>query len=147
MVATITKDWVAMILDQRKGPNNMSIDIGQLTFAQLKEIAAIVGGACKSKKVASTCDERPVIVRSYGAGAFFGYLAEKRGNEVLLVRCRRIWNWKGANTLSEIALHGITPQGSRVAEPTPRHRVLDVVEIIDAQPEAVKNLEAAKWSA
>ncbi len=123
----------------------MPIDIGDLTLAQMKEIAAIVGGTCKPKAAKPMCDERPVIVRSYGAGAFFGYLAEKRGNEVLLVRCRRIWNWKGANTLSEIALNGITPQGSRIAEPTPRHIILDVIEIIDAQPACVKILEAAKW--
>ena len=127
----------------------MELNIDELTIAQVREIAKLAGFAgtvsAPTKKRSSKEDGRPVIVRSYGAGAFFGYLAEKWGNEVLLFQCRRIWNWKGANTLSEIALSGITPQGSRIAKPTPRHRVLDVIEIIDAQPKAVEILEAAKW--
>jgi len=129
-----------------------TIDIDSLTLGQLREIKALLGvRSCKakSKRVmvrGESFEELPVIVRSYGAGVFFGYLVRKHENEVDLVRCRRIWNWKGANTLSEIALRGITPNGSRVAEPTPKHKVLDVLEIIEAQPEAVRVLESAKWA-
>ena len=124
-----------------------AINLDDLTLGQLKEITALATatGACAKKDNATTYSELPVIVRSYGAGVFFGYLVHKVENEVDLVRCRRIWNWKGANTLSEIALRGITPKGSRVAEPTPKHKVLDVIEIIDAQPEAVRVLESARW--
>lgn len=123
----------------------MTIDIDSLTFGQLKQIAALVGVA-SPKAPKATLAPRKVVVRSYGAGVFFGTLVAKRGNEVELTGCRRIWNWRGANTLSEIALTGITAKGSRVAKPTPRHTILDVVEIIDAQPAAVDVLEAAEWS-
>jgi hypothetical protein len=126
-----------------------AINLDDLTLGQLKELTALAAatGVCASasKPTVAACAELPVIVRSYGAGVFFGYLTHKHENEVDLVRCRRIWNWKGANTLSEIALRGITPKGSRVAEPTPKHKVLDVIEIIEAQPEAVRVLESARW--
>jgi hypothetical protein len=131
-----------------------TIDLNSLTLGQLKEIKALLGvRSCKVKaKPASGFwtesfeEEGPVIVRSYGAGVFFGYLSKKRDNEVLLLRCRRIWVWKGANTLSELARHGLLPEGSRVSERTAKHRVLDVIEIIDVTHEAMRVLESAVWS-
>jgi hypothetical protein len=129
-----------------------TIDLNSLTLGQLKEIKALLGvRSCKVKAKPTNVfwtesfENDPVIVRSYGAGVFFGYLSKKHDNEVLLLRCRRIWGWKGANTLSEIALHGLLPEGSRVSERTARHRVLDVLEIIDVTHEAMKVLESAVW--
>lgn len=125
------------------------IDIDNMTIKELRDLQAlaksIFGAASPQPDTVERFDEKPVIVRSYGAGLFFGYIVWKVQNEVECVRCRRIWNWKGANTASEIALNGVIAQGSRVAEATPRHRILDVIEIIDAQPSCVKALEAAKW--
>jgi hypothetical protein len=42
-----------------------------------------------------------VIVRTYSAGVHFGRLVARRGKEVDLADARRIWFWKGANTLNE----------------------------------------------
>lgn len=123
----------------------MTIDINELTYGQLTEIAERFGAAPKAKAKPHRSLGKKVIVRSYGAGVFYATLVAKRGNEVDLTDCRRIWNWKGANTLSEIALSGIVAQGSRVAEPTPTHTVLDVLEIIECSAAAVKALDAARW--
>lgn len=131
-----------------------TIDINSLTLGQLKEIKSLLDAqSCEVKRkgtgtfwTESFEEEGPVIVRSYGAGVFFGYLSKKRDNEVLLLRSRRIWNWKGANTLSEIALRGIVPNGSRVSDRVARHRVLDVIEIIEATVEATKVLESSVWT-
>ncbi len=121
------------------------IDFDSLTYGEIKKIAAMAGLVAGQSKNEECC-KRKVIVRSYGAGVFYGELVSKRENEVELTNCRRIWNWKGANTCSELALTGLTPSGSKVAKPTPKHTVLDVIEIIDCSPEAAKLLESATWS-
>ena len=86
---------------------------------------------------------KPVIVRTYSAGVHFGYLSARSGKEVELNGSRRIWSWKGANTLSEIANHGVGA-GSRLAE---RVTIIltEAIEIISCSAEAVRNLEAAVW--
>lgn len=87
----------------------------------------------------------PVIVRTYSAGVHFGYLTERNGREVALARSRRIWRWSGANTLSEIALHGVEKKYSRLSEPV-SILLLECIEIIPCAPEAVENLEACAWA-
>ena len=47
-----------------------------------------------------------VIVRTYSAGVHFGELVSREGKEVVLQNAKRIWSWKGANTLHEIAVRG-----------------------------------------
>lgn len=94
-------------------------------------------------KKEKTAKGKPVIVRTYSAGVHFGYLAKREGKEVLLTGSRRIWYWKGANTLSEIALRGVG-EGSKIAD---RVSIVltEAIEIIDCTPSAALNLEAAKW--
>ena len=50
-----------------------------------------------------------VIIRTYAAGVHVGYLKEFDAKNlcVRLEKSRRIWMWKGAFTLSEIANNGI----------------------------------------
>ena len=87
----------------------------------------------------------PVIVRTYSAGVHFGYLAGRDGREVSLERSRRIWRWRGANTLSEIALHGVDKAYSRLSEPVSL-LLLECIEIIPCTPDAVEKLEACVWA-
>ena len=88
--------------------------------------------------------KKAVIVRTYSAGVFFGYLRAHTGKDVELIRARRIWFWKGANTLSEIALHGVGP-GSKIAEPV-TITLTEAIEIIECSKEGAANLEAATWT-
>ena len=88
---------------------------------------------------------RAVIVRTYSAGVHYGRLIDRRGKEVDLGNARRIWSWKGANTLHELSLHGVA-SGSRVSETVDRITLTEAIEIIDCAPEAIANLESAKWS-
>jgi len=96
------------------------------------------------KAIAKKAPLRAVIVRTYSAGVFFGYLRRRAGKEVDLVRARRIWYWKGANTLSEIALHGVGA-GSKIAEPV-TVMLTEAVEIIECSKEGTANLEEATWT-
>ncbi len=90
-----------------------------------------------------TAKGKPVIVRTYSAGVHFGYLVKREGKEVSLAGSRRIWYWKGANTLSEIALRGVG-SGSKIAERV-SITLTEAIEIIDCTKEAAANMEAAVW--
>jgi len=47
-----------------------------------------------------------VIVRTYSAGVFAGFLAKRNGKEVTVKQARRLWYWKGAASLSQLATDG-----------------------------------------
>ena len=47
-----------------------------------------------------------MMVRTYSAGVFAGYLKSRNGKEVELVNARRIWYWDGAASLSQLATEG-----------------------------------------
>ena len=50
-------------------------------------------------------EEKYVIVRTYSAGVFAGYLISQKGKEVTLTDARRIWFWSGAASLSQLAIY------------------------------------------
>lgn len=66
-----------------------------------------------------------VIVRTYSAGVHVGELVLRDGKEVVLRNSRIIHRWKGANTLYEIALHGVdTEDYTRISEIDPNEVLL-----------------------
>ena len=83
-----------------------------------------------------------VIVRTYSAGVFAGELESRSGQEVVLVRARRIWYWDGAASLSELAQRGTSKPGNcRFPAPVDRVTLLQAIEILDVTPEARANIE------
>lgn len=85
------------------------------------------------------------VVRTYSAGVHVGTLESQNGKEVQLSNARRIWYWKGANTLHEVALHGVAA-GSKVSETVPMITLTEAIEIIPCSDEATESLKAAKWT-
>ena len=86
-----------------------------------------------------------VLVRGDRSGVFFGTLAAKDGNEVTLKNCRRIWYWKGAASLSQLALEGAKePEECKFTVTVPEMVILDAIEIIPCSPEAILNIEGVK---
>ena len=51
-------------------------------------------------------NKKYVIARTHSAGVFAGYLKSRKGKEVVLQDARRIWYWKGAASLSQLAIDG-----------------------------------------
>jgi hypothetical protein len=89
-----------------------------------------------------------VLVHSTRYGVFCGYLIAKSGDEVVLGRCRKIFRWRGANTLREVALHGVDLKNrTRLSECVDEQFILDVGQIIPCKPEAVVILDQAVWNA
>jgi hypothetical protein len=89
-----------------------------------------------------------VVVRTYSAGVHIGTLAKQSadGKRLTLTGARRIWSWKGANTLHEIALHGVAKE-SRVSEVVSEIDLTEAIEVIRCSPEGQKALEGASWLA
>ena len=83
-----------------------------------------------------------VIVRTYSAGVFAGYLESKNGQEVVMRNARRIWYWDGAASLSQLAMQGTSkPQNCKFPVAVERVELLNAIEIIDCTESAKKSIE------
>lgn len=99
--------------------------------------------ATEKKKTES---KRNVLIRTYSAGVHYGVLESREGKEVVLTDAKRVWHWKGANTLHELALRG-PGKGSRISEAVPRIELIEAIEVIDCGPAAVDVFASARWDA
>lgn len=90
-----------------------------------------------------------VIVRTYSAGCFAGYLKSRQGKEVELVEARRLWYWAGAASLSELAQRGTSRPGEcKFPVPVDRIILTEAIEIVDVTSEAQASIEGVPiWSA
>ena len=87
-----------------------------------------------------------VIIRSYGAGVFAGYL-KKRNDETRVVKmdkCIRLWRWTGCS-LSQVSQDGIAGTGeNKFSVPVDNHEILQVIEIIPCTEKARKAIQGVK---
>ena len=83
-------------------------------------------------ELAAPLDGKPyVIVRTYSAGCFAGYLERREGKGGRLLLARRLWHWEGAASLSELAVHGSSaPAKCLFPAPTPWHELTEIIEVI-----------------
>jgi hypothetical protein len=117
--------------------NPKTIKIDEVEYVRLSDV----------NQRAVELDGKPfVIIRSYGAGVFAGYLAE-RNDETRVVkmdRCIRLWRWTGA-TLSQVSRDGIAGTGeNRFSVPVDGHEILQVIEIIPCTEHARNAIQAVK---
>lgn len=71
-----------------------------------------------------------VLIRTYSAGVHIGTIISRTGTEVELANARRLWFWKGAFTLNEVATLGVNRKESRISKPVPNILLTQGVEII-----------------
>ena len=100
-----------------------------------------------TKLVGSELIGQWVLVRTLSAGVHFGKLSERRGQEVSLTSSRRIWNWYGAKTLSEMSIAGIDVSRSKIAQEIPYQLLTQAIEVIPCSADAIANIKGAKWTA
>jgi hypothetical protein len=78
-----------------------------------------------------------VICRTYSAGVFAGYLKSRKGKEVTLLNARRIWYWKGAASLSQLAMSGTSnPSECKFPEEVDSVELTEAIEIIPCTEKA-----------
>lgn len=86
-----------------------------------------------------------VIVRTFRAGVHCGVLREVGGGVVILTDARRIWRWRGANSLHELSIHGAAREYTRISEPVVEIMLLDAIEVIPCEPKAEADLRQSRW--
>lgn len=86
-----------------------------------------------------------VIIRTRDAGVHVGFLTQHEGSEVVLAKASRLWRWRGANTLNEVAMRGVDDGYSRISEQVPSITIVGVCEVIQCSPEAEANLSRPRW--
>lgn len=92
---------------------------------------------------------KKVIVRSYGAGVFFGTLNEFERCEdkytVELLDCRRLWQWAGACSITQLAVDGTKkPAECRFTITEKSIVITSVIELHECSEDAIKSIENVK---
>ena len=88
---------------------------------------------------------KQVIVRGESSGVFYGTLKEQNGREVTLSRCRRIWFWDGAASISQLAVDGTSsPEKCKFTVYVDVISILDAIEIIPVTSKAIESIESVE---
>lgn len=88
---------------------------------------------------------KKVIVRGDRSGVFFGTLAERNGREVKLEKCRRLWYWDGACSISQLATDGtMKPNNCKFTVTVDEIVILDAIEIIVCLETASNKIEGVR---
>jgi hypothetical protein len=101
------------------------------------------------KATAKKTTKKYVIVRTYSAGVFAGFLKSRKDKEVVLTDARRLWYWAGAASLSELAMRGTSKPGE-CKFPVAVSEVLltEAIEILSVTPAAKASIAAVSvWTA
>ena len=87
---------------------------------------------------------KEVIIRTYSAGVWFGVLKQKAGNEVILTKARRMYEWwaKESISLSGVARHGIKQGDSKICGELDSVW-LEAIEIIPVTGNAAESIRTA----
>ncbi len=86
-----------------------------------------------------------VMVRTYSAGVFAGFLESRDGKEVKLKSARRIWKWAGAASLSQLAQEGTSnPDACMFPCEVDTVVLTEAIEIINITDTAKKSIRGVK---
>lgn len=90
-----------------------------------------------------------VICRTQSAGVFAGYLQSRNGQEVVILKARRLWYWNGAASLSQAAQEGFSkPDSCKFPCEVAKVELLQAVEILTCTEKARMAIQAVKaWKA
>lgn len=84
-----------------------------------------------------------VMVRTYSAGVFAGTLVKRNGTELILADARRIWEWDGASSLSQLAMEGTSkPLDCKFPCEVTEILLTGVIEIIKISELAKENIKS-----
>jgi hypothetical protein len=86
-----------------------------------------------------------VIIRTYSAGVFAGYLKEIKGKEATVLTARRLWYWDGASSLSQLSVDGVSkPQNCKFPIEVPEVFLTEVIEVLPCSKKAQESIASVK---
>lgn len=87
------------------------------------------------------------VVRTYSAGVHIGYVKEfatkHQPQYARLINSRRLHQWSGAASLSQVAMDGVSVN-SRIAMEIPEIELTDVIEVIPCSSKAAEYFKGVK---
>lgn len=85
------------------------------------------------------------IIRGDRSGVFYGEILERKGQEIKIGNCRRIWYWEGACSISELAKNGtVEPQNCKFTVTVEELVITDCIEFIKCTEKACNSIESVK---
>ncbi len=85
------------------------------------------------------------IIRTRSAGVFAGYIESQNGQEVTLVKARRLWQWAGAASLSQLSMEGSSDtKNCKFPQEVDRVKLFEVLEILDTTKKAKDSIDSVK---
>ena len=119
------------------GVNSTEISINDVIFVRKDSI---------QQQEAESLDGMPyVIIRTYSAGVFAGYLESREGKEGVIRKSRRIWYWDGAASLSQLAMEGTNaPANCKFACVVEKMEITEIIEVLHATEAARCNIEGVQ---
>lgn len=120
------------------------MNIDNMTYGELKQIAALFGN--QSKQQNHTMIGKYVIARCYAAGVHAGTVESVDGENVILSNSRRLWSWQAKDgvALSGVAQFGIKDKGCKVDVVNPEIYLTGVCELIPATNVSQESINAYK---
>ena len=94
-------------------------------------------------------DKEYVIVRTFSAGVFAGYVKSRDGREVVLNKARRLWYWEGAASLSQLCMEGVSsPDKCKFPCEVDEVTLLEAIEILPCTRKSMLSIKSVKvWKA
>lgn len=119
------------------------MEIDKLTLAQLKDVAALFCEQAKSTQeglndfVGKKC-----IFRTYSDGVWYGTLAKKFGDEVIISGAIRLHQWQAYKSisLSAVAHYGVMPANCRFSNQI-EQAWTRVIGILPCTEQAIRSIE------
>jgi len=121
------------------------MNIEELTFKQICEIAAMVNGATHLPAQATLAHPfvgKYVIARCYAAGVHAGTVVSVDGENCILQDSRRLWSWQASDgiALSGVAQIGVTKSGCKIDVVNPLIYLTGVAELIPCSETSKKSI-------
>lgn len=122
------------------------MDIDNMTYGELKQIAAMFGIAnhCPTPQIHPFIGKY-VIARCYSAGVHAGEVVSVDGENVILKDSRRLWSWKAKDgvALSGVAQNGVQ-SGGKIDTMNPEIALMGVCELIPCSDAAKESINGFK---
>ena len=97
----------------------------------------------------NTNSENYVIVRADKAGVFFGQLIKKEGNEITLNNCRKLYYWRNACAVEQLAVDGVaesTKNECKFTVTVNNSTISNYIQIIPCSEKAIKSIKSVpEW--
>ena len=120
----------------------MKLDATQIEVNGVKYVKA---DSVQSKRAESVDGMACVIVRTYSAGVFMGYIKSREGKEVELLNARRLWYWSGACSLSQLANDGVkNPSDCKFPAEVPSVILTEAIEILAVSAQAKASIDGVE---